>query len=294
MTTLADIVNDANDYLHSFSATQEDLVSLSAPVNETDLKLVVDAAQRVTRGMVQIDDELIYVSGEDNGVLTVPTFGRGFRGSTAVGHSIGSMVMIDPIFPRRNIAGAILQTQQEIFPELYAIRSTSFTYNPAVSTYALPSDCNRVLSVTSDQPGPTKEWYRLNRWRLTLDPNLGAFPAGKSITLGEPGYPGRSIQVVYTGPFGSMADPGATLASCGHMESHRDLLTLGACWRLVQFVEPARLQLSAAEAQARGTLIPPGAASNVAKQVYALFQQRLAAERAALNESHPLTTHITR
>lgn len=294
MTTLTDIVTEANDYLHSFSASQEDLVSLSAPVNDTDLLVQVDAALRVTRGTIQIDDELIWVSGESNGALTVPAFGRGFRGSIPTAHSIGSMVMIDPIFPRKNIELAVLQTQAEIFPEVYAVKTTSFTYSPAVSTYGLPSDCNRVLSVTSDQPGPTKEWFRINRWRLTVDPNSVAFTTGKSLTLGEPGYPGRSVQVVYTGPFGSLGDVGATLASCGHQESHKDLLILGACWRMVQFVEPARLQLSSAEATARGALIPPGSASNVAKQVYALFQQRLASERAALNESHPLTTHITR
>lgn len=294
MTTLTDIVTEANDYLHSFSASQEDLVSLSAPVNDTDLLIQVDAALRVTRGSIQIDDELIWVSGESNGALTVPAFGRGFRGSIPTAHSIGSMVMIDPIFPRKNIELAVLQTQAEIFPEVYAVKTTSFTYSPAVSTYGLPSDCNRVLSVTSDQPGPTKEWFRINRWRLTADPNSAAFTTGKSLTLGEPGYPGRNVQVVYTGPFGSLGDVGATLTSCGHQESHKDLLILGACWRMVQFVEPARLQLSSAEAQARGTLIPPGAASNVAKQVYALFQQRLASERAALNETHPLTTHITR
>lgn len=296
MTTLSDIVTEANDYLHSFTATQEDLVALSAPINDTDLLIQVDTlgSLRVTRGAIQIDDELIWVGGENNGVLTVPAFGRGFKGSTAAAHTIGSMVMLKPIFPRKNIENAILQTQQEVFPEVYAVKTTSFTYNPAITTYSLPSDCNRVISVTSDQPGPTKEWYRIDRWRLTTDPNTGAFPAGKAITLGEPGYPGRSIQVVYTGPFGSLADAGATLASCGHQESHKDLLILGACWRLIQFADPARLQLANAEAQARGQAIPPGSASTVARQVYSLFQQRLVSERQALNEAHPLTSHITR
>lgn len=290
MTTLSDVVYETLDYLHAFSAAQEDLVSLAQSISPTDTTVVVTSPTRVTRGIVQIDSELLFVESEDNGALSVPGFGRGFRGTVAASHQAGAMVTIAPMFPIKNVRNAILQTQQEVYPEVYAVKTATLTFSPAVSTYTLPADCTQIISVTADQPGPTKEWVRLGRWRLVSDPSTG----GKAITLSDGGYPGRQVLVTYKGPFSDLGADGATLASCGHQESHKDLLIFGAGYRLLQFTEPARLQLTSAEAQSRGALVQPGSATNVARQVYAIFQQRLAGERAALDAAHPPVSHSTR
>lgn len=292
--TLADLQAELHDYLHSFTGVQEDLVALTQPLSATDTQVQISGSTRVTRGIIQIDDELIWVEAEGSGTLTIPPFGRGFRNTVPADHAAGSMVVIDPTYPNKNLKAALLQVQQEIYPEVYAVKTATFNFNPSQATYALPGACQRILAVTYDMIGPSKSWAPIRRWELVTDANTTAFANGKAIDLREAPDPGRTVQVVYAGAFDPFTLPTDTLVSLGHQESHRDLLVFGAAYRLLQFSEAARLSLVTAEAQARSAFSQPGAATNVARQVYALFQQRLQSEAANLSKMYPVTSHMTR
>lgn len=295
MATLGSLLATVHDALHSYTAIQENLTALRAGVDADDTSIpVVGASSSITRGLIEIDDELMWVQSEADGALQVPSFGRGFRGTTAATHSSGAMVTIDPLFPRKNVRQALITAAAAVYPDVYAIKKTTFTFTPVQSTYELPAACERVLGVSWDAIGPTQEWPSLRRWDFVPDANTTGFSTGKAITLREPVEPGRTVQVVYAAPFTALAADSDSLTDAGFTESQYDVLVLGACWRLLQFLEPSRLSLTSAEAQSRGQFSPAGAATNAARQVYALYQQRLAEEKARLTRLHPATVRMTR
>ena len=89
-------------------------------------------------------------------------------------------------------------------------------------------------------------------------------------------------------PFSEMTASTDTLAAAGHSETQRDLLVYGAMWRLVQSLEPSRLNLDAVENEERAKFSPVGAASQLTRQYLAIFERRLDEERQRLLQLYPV------
>jgi hypothetical protein len=70
--------------------------------------------------------------------------------------------------------------------------------------------------------------------------------------------------------------------------SAKDVAVLGASYHLLSFVEPGRLNFVSPEASVQSDKIQFGSGTNVAKYVYALYQQRLQAEADKLNLDYPI------
>ena len=85
-----------------------------------------------------------------------------------------------------------------------------------------------------------------------------------------------------------------TIEAAGHQASHADLLTYGAAFRLVQFLEVSRLNITSVENQERSKFSASGAASSLTRQLIGLYDRRLEEERRRLMELHPITLRYTR
>ena len=290
MTTLNDMIATVQNALNSYSGTQEQVTYLTAGINSTDLSLSVASSDTVNRGLAEIDDELIYVDVSANGVLTIPPFGRGFRGTTAASHSINAMVRYDPGFPRQEIRKAIDQCVDGLFPMLYQIKTTTLTYDASKLSFSLPTDCEGVLSVKEQATGSLNYWQPLARWQYDANSQL---TNSKALSIFDSPRPGATIQVVYRakpGPFVNLTD---TFASVGVSESWADLILYCVSSRMVRFLDPARLQVGAVENLSRSAVVQAGDASKIATQLYAMYQQRLAEERVRLLELDPPSINFT-
>lgn len=291
MTTLNQFVDQASAMLHSYTGVLEATTYLSAGITATDLVLPVAHPSYLTRGLVEVDNELMHVNTVAETSAQLMPFGRGTQNTTALTHTINSRVTNDPIFPRQRIIEAFNRCLQNVQLELYAVKTTTFTYSPVRTSYPVPTDLLRVLSVQYQVVGPTQEWVNVTHWDVDRNTDTGT---GQAIIIHEDIQPGRTVQVTYAAELTVPATPATDLETIGIPVWMQSVLMYGTAWEIVQFMEPARLQLRAVEARTEAAGVTPGSYSNLAKQLYAMYQMRLDAARKRLLTTHPSPKHYTR
>jgi len=295
MTTLADLVNQVSLNLHGFSDDQESRTHLTAAIAAGDLTLPVDDASGISAGLIELDDELMWVTGTDvaNKTVTVAPYGRGYGGSVAASHAQYAQVMSSPRWPRTAIKGAINQVINQVYPTLYAVKTTTTTAVSTRAKYDLPVDAEGILALSWQLTGPSHEWMPLRRWRYDSLANTDDFTTGRAVSIFDNMTPGRAIQVVYFARPTTLSANTDTLVGTGLQASCEDVLVYGATARLIQQYEASRLQLSSVTETERSQFIQAGSATNASRAMYALFSQRLAEERSRLLSLYPTPVHYT-
>jgi hypothetical protein len=304
MPTLEQLIDEVKTNLQGYSLRQDRItyVNNSAGLSTTSLSIQVGSADNLAKGLIEIDDELIWVDSfnKTNNTLNVmgaPSnpIGRGFQGTTAAPHAQYAQVTLAPTFPRVSIQKAINDTIRSLYPKLFAVSSTTFTFNASQVAYPLPDDAREVLYMSWQTTGPSKEWLPIKRWRFDSLANTPTFNTQKTINLYENIQPGRTIKVWYTMVPDTMDNSTDDFVDVtGLPESAQDVIVYGACYRLLSFLDAGRINLSSAEADLNDTKIPSTAGSAVSRYVFALFQQRLQEESLKLSDQFPIRLHITR
>lgn len=298
--TLAELIDEVKSSLAGYTLRQERMTYLnSASLTTSATTLQVGTGQNLAKGIIEVDDELMYVNSFDksNNILTImPGYGRGYGKSTAATHTQYAPITFAPNYPRVEIKQAINDTINSVYPRLYSVSSTTFTYNPAVNTYALPSDAQDVLSVTWQTVGPTKEWMPVKRWRPDFMANSTAFAGTtKTITIYDLITPGRTVQVWYKSIPDNLVNNADDFATTtGLPETCRDVITLGASYKLLSYVDAGRINLTSAESDLADTKTPSTAGNAASKYIFALYQQRLNEEATRLLGQYPIKPHYTR
>lgn len=290
MTTFAELVDQVSVALHSYT-TQEKLTWLSSSLTNSATSFSVADGEQVSLGVIEVDDELMYVSSVATNTVTLAPFGRGYRGSVAATHAANAKVTFDPHFPRVDVKRAITQIMAAVYPQLYQIKETTFTFAGAQATYELPADTAGVVKVQYQVTGPSGYWQTLTTWEFEPNSELAT---GKALTLHEAPEQQRTVKVVYRAPFGTLAADADTLDSVGFPESAIDVLIYGAAARLIRFLDVARLQMRTVENGARAEFVRSGDPSNIANQFYAMHVTRLQEERKKLLELEPPQMYFTR
>lgn len=297
MSTFNELTDSTLLYLYGFTTLQDQATYLSASVNASATTIPVADATAVARGVMEIDDELLWVDSVDTTALTatIPPYGRGYRGSTAAGHASGTRVVSSPLFPRHLVKRAINEAIRSVFPDLFGIGETTFTFNPAVSTYQLPAGALDVLQVTWQSIGPSREWMPVRRYRVDKHAATSAFTTGASISLYDSIVPGRTVRVVYTKqPSELSATTDDFVGTTGLPASSEDVIRLGAAYRMVPFFDSPHLSGMSAEADFAANQRPVGGAAQLGKYLLQVYQVRLAEEAKRLQSVYPARSHYTR
>ena len=300
MPTFNDLVDEVRASLQGYTLRQDRItyVTNSGGLTTTSTNINVGSQSNLAKGIIEIDDELIWIDTFDkaNNQLTVaPGFGRGYLGTTASPHTQYAQVTLAPTFPRVNIKKAINDTIRSFYPKLFAVGSTTFTFNAAQVTYPLPDDAREVLYMSWQTTGSSKEWLPIRKWRFDPLANTPTFNTQKTINLYENIQPGRTIKVWYTMVPDTMdANTDDFVDVTGLPDSCQDVVVYGACYRLLSFLDAGRINLSSAEADLNDTKIPATAGSNTSRYVFALYQQRLQEEAIKLSDQFPIRIHLTR
>ena len=262
--------------------------------------LSLGSTESVGKGIVEIGEELLWVDSYDRiaNTASIPPYGRGYLGSTASTHASESKVTISPTFPRFSIKRAIDDTIKALGASIYAVKSTTFTYNAAVSTYAFNNlDINNILSITWQSIGPSREWIPIRRWDFDSLANTSAFGSNsQTVTIGQEIISGRTVKVVYaTNPTPFGVDYSTEYSTkTGLPDSTRDLVILGAVYRLITYLDPARASQVSPQADETDSKRPYGASQSAVKQLYALYTQRLAEEIQSQQQNFPPKVHYSR
>ena len=296
MATFNEMVDEVSLHLSGYGMRNEALTHITGAITSTTKQLSVGSAESVGKGLIEIDDELMWVDSFDRtaNTVTVAPYGRGYNGTTAVAHTTETKVVINPVFTRKAIKTAINDTILSVGSQLFGVTSTSFTSSVAVSTYALPTNLDNIISVSFEAIGPTKEWVPVRGYRLDKAANVSEFGSSNTITINSFVDPSSTIQVTYSfDPDILEIDSDDFESVTGLPASCKDVIILGAAYRLLSFVDPGRLNYMSAEANSQGQTIPYGSGTNTAKYVYALFQQRLKEESDKLLSKFPVRVHYT-
>ena len=300
MSTLNDMVDEIKSNLQGYTLRQ-DRISYVANANgltTTSTAITIGSASNLAKGTIEIDDELIWIDSFDKATSVlnvVPGFGRGYQGTSPAPHSQYAQITLAPTFPRVSIKKAINDTINSLFPNLWAVSSYTFTFNASQTTYPLPDDLESILYLSWQTTGSSQEWLPINRWRSDGMANAAVFNTTNTVSLYENIQPGRTVQVWYTTTPNTLDNNTDDFADVtGLPQSCQDVVTLGASYKLLSFLDPGRINLSSAEADNADSKIPSTAGVSSSRYIFALYQQRLNEEALKLKDRFPIRLHYTR
>ena len=298
-TTYANLVDEITLNLSGYTLRQDRTTHLTSALTSSDLSLSLGSVSNIGKGVVDIDDELIWLDTYDriSSAATAAPYGRGYFGTTAAAHTVNTKVTIAPTFPRATIKKAINDTIDAVFPNLFAVGVYTFTYNTVKTTYSLPAETQTVLYVSYKPTGPTEEWLPVRNYRADVFANTTAFTTAQSISIYDRIESGRTIQVYYAKKPSTLTASASTDAFetvTGLPSSCKDVIVYGAAYRLASFLDPGRLNYSSAEADNADTKIQYGSGASTARFLLALYQQRLNEETKKLRDVYPTRIHYTR
>ena len=187
MTQFIDVINETQLALTGYTNRQDQATYLTSPLSATATSFVVADGSVLTRGLIEIDDELIWVDSFDRttNTATIPTYGRGFRDTVATVHSAGSRVTISPSFPRSVVRRNINLAIDGVYPDLFGTYYTTFNFQAAVTTYPLPQEAIDILGCSWQTIGPSKEWLPVRHYRVDRMANPSTWNTGKTLSIRE-------------------------------------------------------------------------------------------------------------
>jgi hypothetical protein len=298
MPTLSDLIDETRSSLQGYTLRQDRITYLSDAITSADTTIPLGGVGNLAKGMIEIDDEIIWIDSfnkTNNTLLAAPGFGRGYMNTTAAPHAQYAQVTLAPTFPRVTIKKAINDTINSLYPKLWAISSTTFTFNASQTTYPLPDDAEQILYASWQTTGSSQEWLPINRWRADNFANIATFNTTNTINLYDNIQPGRTVQVFFTtqaNTLDSSTDDYADVT--GLPESSQDVIILGASYKLLSYLDAGRINLSSAEADFADTKLPSTAGASASRYIFALYQQRLNEEALKLSDRFPVRLHYTK
>jgi hypothetical protein len=294
------MIDEVRSNLQGYTLRQDRITYVAnvGGISPTDLEIQVGSADNLAKGVIEIEDELIWIDSFDkstNKLNVIPGFGRGYQGTTESPHAQYSQVTLAPTFPRITIKKAINDTINGLYPKLWAVASTTFTFNASQVTYALPDDVENILYVSWQTTGSSQEWLPVNKWRADGMANIATFNSTNTINIYENIQPGRTVQVYYATEANTLDNSTDDFVDVsGLPESSYDVVTLGAAYKLLSYIDAGRINLSSAEADFADSKIPSTAGAGASRYVFALYQQRLNDEALKLSDKFPIRLHFTK
>lgn len=307
-TTYSDIVNEILINMAGYTMQQDRATSLSSPITSTTTTSVsVTSTTDIGKGIIEIGEELLWIENFDRvgNTLTVAPWGRGYLGTTASTAAVYSKVTISPTFPRSVIKRAVGDTIRAMGASIFAVKQLTFTFNSAVTTYELlDNDTNvtaqNILAMHWEEVGPSKEWIPVRRWAFEPFADINtwggsaASPA-QTVSIYDPITPGRTVKVLYAAAPGTLtSDSDVFTTTTGLPLTCKDIVILGATYRLLTFLDPARAGQTSPQADEIDSKRNFGSTSSVMRQIYSLYTQRLAEETLAQQQQYPARLHYTR
>ena len=304
-STLSNLIDEVLINLSGYTYQQERstyltqaVTTLTSPSSSPTI-LSVGSTDNIGKGVLEIDEELIWVDSFDRvaNTATIAPYGRGYLGTTATTHAVDAKVTVSPIFPRYSVKKAINDTIRAMGTQLFAIKNTTFTYNAAVNTYGFEDlNIDRILRMDWQNVGPSEEWIPLRRWDFDSQPDSSTWGSGgQTVTIGDYVTAGRTVKVTYiTQPEVLVNSSDVYETVTGLPSSSKDVTVLGASYRLLSFLDPARAGQISPQADETDGKRPYGASASATKQLYALYTTRLREEIMAQQGQYPPRVHYSR
>jgi len=299
-TTLTDIINEVTLNLAGYTYQQDRTTFISSAVTTTtQTSLSLGSTESIGKGIIEIDDELLWIDTFDRvaNTATVAPYGRGYLGTTAATHTANSKVTIAPTFPRFSVKRAINDTIRALGSSIFAAETTTFTFVGAQNTYDFDGlEIQNILDMSYQSIGATKEWIPIRRWRFDSVADSATWGAtAQTVSIYDYVTSGRTVKVVYaTDPTEFTADNQVFTTQTGLPASCKDVVVLGASYRLLTYLDPARAAQQSPQADETDSKRPYGASQTATRQLFTLYTQRLQEEVLRQQNYYPIRVHYSR
>ena len=291
--TFSSLVDEVITSLQGFGTNNDQVCTLTSNMDADDLSFTVDDSDNISRGIIEIDDEVLYVSYGENGTVYVPAFGRGFKGTAPIPHTAGVAVWVSPTWPRSTVAREVNNTIRSLYPSLFAVGTVDIESSSSSFQYELPADCERVLAVEWKWNYPNS-WNTVKAWETVHSASTVDFPSGKALLVGDPLPINATIHVTYAKIPSVLPLSTSLFTESGLPASARDVVVLGTASRLIPWQDTSRLPVESVPSDALDLGKPVGTATQVAGSMRTIFQARLDQERRAQLDRYPTRAHRTR
>lgn len=294
MTTMSEMVNNVLIRLEGYTQDQNVYTTITNVSGISATASSFTTGKAVSPGLVEIGDELIYVGSVNTTASSCTDLIRGFRGTPALAHEFGAVVIDTPRILRTQVKNAINDTILDAGRRIGVMRSWTFTATHE-ATYDVPSDCVDVRKVSLAVPG-TDSWRVSRSWRY--DRTAGSpSVSGSTVTLGEaiPGFSVRIDYIAYANEIlsgivdGSEVDDDFT--DSGLPDWTREVVELGAIARLVTFLDAAGITVRSGDQHALNAQSPWGSAMSLSKYLNALYEARVEEAAKRQRREYDFVTH---
>lgn len=291
MTTVDDLIDETEAHLTglvggSYNRLSADITSTT----QQSIQLEFDAKGVVPGSVIGVGVEDIFVLEASSDVVTKCI--RGFRGSTAVTHTTGELITVDPRFTRFRMMKAMQQEVASWGARLYAVNGETISLAADTRGYSLAALGSRFLHVIQAQAEPTTIYTpNSSTWpdvefRVAREMDSSDFSGGNAIFFNDYLYQGTGRRVRLT--FAYRFDPSTwtvnsdPVVDTGLAESMLDIPPLGAAWRLMISQEVRRTDSSAQGQSRRAEEVPAAAALQSTQALKAMRDARIAEEQLTL------------
>ena len=291
MPSFSDLVDETLIALSGYTQRQDQSTYLTAAMTDTQLTMTVSDAAVLSKGLIEVGDELMWVESFDRAtnVATIAPYGRGFRSTQKAPHSIGDRVTISPSFPKDVIRKQLNNAVTGVFPDLFGVFYTTFSFISSQNTYELPSEADEILQVMWQTTGPTQEWLPVRQYSINKNAYVGTFNTGKTISVYDGIVPGRTVHVVYSRQPQELYLPSDDFEDVTYLPAYaKEPVVLGAAYRVAGYLDVSRLPGQTAEVDAIDQASPIGSGGTVTRALFQLYQQRLAVASKRQQEDFPI------
>lgn len=255
----------------------------------TSCILSYDLGSVRTGSIIEIDSEQMYVweVAESTKTLTIE---RAFNGTTAASHTGGSVVIVNPRFPRNQILEAINDEMADLSSPmngLFQVKILDFQYNGSDRQVNLPAVSNIIDIIEVRSRYKSDDYQQVRAVKLLRDMPTKDFGSGMAIQIDQDIRQG-DMRVSYKAPFTKATTESDNLqVNCGFPEVCEDIIIIGAQIRLMS---PREIKRNFTESQGdtrRSDEVPAGAVGSSITNLLRMRRDRITAEAARLARQYP-------
>lgn len=290
MSTFAQLINRVQRQLLSGVVEERNKLSANLTATATTLTLTYEVGGVRSGSVLEIGSEQMYVWQVVESTKTV-TVERAFNGTVASAHTSGSIVLVNPRFPRAQIQEAINDELADLSSPmngLFQVKLLDLTYNGSDRQINLPTIGTVIDLIEVRNRFISTDYQQVRNVKLLRDMPTKDFGSGLALQFDQPVRFG-DLRITYKAPFGKLTTESDNVQSiAGFPESAEDILVVGAEIRLIA---PREVKRNFTESQGdtrRSDEVPPSAVSNSITNLLRLRRDRITAEAAKLNRQYPV------
>jgi len=288
MTTAGNVIDRSIQELLGGTVEERNKIVSSIDSDDTSLTLTYDLGSLHENTVFEINQELFYVweANTSNKTLTVE---RGFGGSTPSSHTAGSIITVNPRFPRHRVLAALNSDLADLSSPmngLFQVKFVDISYNGSDRMVNL-TDVTSIIDLYDVRYRYLSDDYPIIRdVRLLRDMPTTDFASGFALAF-DCYVRSGTVRVQYKAPYNPFATEATTLSSIGASSEIQDLLVLGV---QIRMIAPREIKRNFTESQGdtrRSDEVPAGAVGNSLTNLLRLRRDRITAEAARLNRQYP-------